>query len=614
MVLRKYRIVSITALLSVLLSTLIILGLNPDDIQSRLTAHVKYLASDELEGRKMGTKGNRKAAEYIANYFADINVQPFGESYFQKFPVITEVHLGENNSVAIEISSPMKGSGSSSKNQTLEKMSWTIGDQFTPLGFSSNASVSGNLVFAGYGITMDTDDQKYDDYASVDATGKIALILRGSPEDDNPHSKFIPFETLRYKATNAREHRASAIVFINAEEDFAEELISLQPDRSSSKSGIVAIHAKRNEIQKLLPVDKNLTALVNTIKETKEPASFDLNMVKMNITVDLENIEKPTANVIGYVPGTDASLSDQYIVVGAHFDHLGWGPENSRYEGTEPTIHHGADDNASGTSAMMELARLTSENPLDRPTIFMGFTGEEFGLLGSAYYCKHPLVPNDKIIFMLNLDMVGRMEENKVNVHGTGTSSRWDSLVDSLSKMYSLEISTSSDGWGPSDQTSFYAEKIPVLFLFTGLHDDYHRPSDTSDKLDYAGLEKIVEFSESILHSVAENPEKPDFVETSSPGARRSMAFRVYVGTIPDYSDNPKGLRLSGVREDGPAAKAGMQGGDIMIKFGDIDIKTIYDYTYALGKYKPGETIDVVVLRGENDEKVTLHVKLEKRQ
>lgn len=608
----KSRTLKIITLLSILLSSLILLSLNAADIQSRLKAHVKYLASDELEGRKMGTEGNQKAVQYIANYFKDIDVRPLGESYFQEFPVITEVHLGENNSVSFEISSPMKNFDS--KNQAPKKMIWTLGDQFTPLGFSSNASVSGNLVFAGYGITLDTEDQKYDDYASVDAVGKIAVVLRGSPEDDNPHSKFIAFETLRYKATNAREHGASAIVYVNADEDSVEELMSLEPDRSSNKSGIVAIHAKRSEIQKLLPADKNLTALVASIKETKGPATFDVKTVKMNITVDLENVEKPTANVIGYVPGAKSDLSDEYIVIGAHLDHLGWGPENSRYEGTEPAIHHGADDNASGTSAMMELARIVAENPLDRPAIFMGFTGEEFGLLGSAYYCKNPLVPLEKTIFMLNLDMVGRMEENKVNVHGTGTSSRWDSLVDSLSKIYTLEVSSSSDGWGPSDQTSFYAQKIPVLFLFTGLHDDYHRPSDTWDKLNYAGLEKIVKFSESILSAVDENPEKPDFVETSSPGARRSMAFRVYVGTIPDYSDNPKGLRLSGVREDGPAAKAGIRGGDIMIKFGDIDIKSIYDYTYALGKYKPGETIDVVVLRGENDDKVTCQVTLEKRQ
>ena len=586
-------------LLIILISIPLFAVNNAEVVESNLKAHIKYLASDELEGRKMGTEGNKKAAEYIANYFKKDNVKPLGDSYFQEFPVITEVHFGKNNSATVTMSQ--------------KTMKWTVGEQYTPLSFSSNASVSGDLVFAGYGITMDTEENKYNYYENIDASGKIAIVLRGSPEDDNPHSDFIPFEGLRYKATNAREKGAIAIVFVDSDEDTAEELMSLQPDRSTNKSGIVAIHAKRSEIQSLLPADKNLTAIVATIKESKNPESFDIANASMNISINLDNIEKPTANVIGYVPGTDPNLSGEYIVVGAHFDHLGWGPENSRYEGP-PAIHHGADDNASGTAAMMELARIISENPLERPTIFMGFTGEEFGLLGSAYYCKHPIIPNYKIIFMLNLDMVGRMEENKVNVHGTGTSKRWDPMIDSLQKVYNLDISTSSDGWGPSDQTSFYAENIPVLFLFTGLHDDYHKPSDTWDKIIYPGLEKIVEFSESIVKTVAQNPEKPDFEKTSSLGARRSMAFRVYVGTIPDYSDNPKGLRLSGVREDGPAAKAGMQGGDIMIKFGDIDIKTIYDYTYALGKYKPGETVDVVLLRGENDEKVTLHVTLEKRK
>ena len=600
----------ITFLLIILVSIPVYAVNNPNVVISNLEAHIKYLASDELEGRKMGTEGNKKAAEYIANYFEKNNVKPLGDTYFQEFPVITEVHLGKNNNVSVTKNLQFKGSGSKSQTQVMD---WTVGEQFTPLGFSNNASVSGNLIFAGYGITMDTEDNKYDDYQNIDASGKIVIVLRGSPEDENPHSDFIPFEGLQYKATNAREQGAAAIVFIDSDEDSVEELMSLQPDRSTNKSGIVAIQAKRSEIQKLLPADKNITAIAGNIKESKKPESFDVANVSMNIAVDLVNVEKPTANVIGYVSGTDPKLSNEYIVVGAHFDHLGWGPENSRYEGP-PAIHHGADDNASGTAAMMELARIISASPLERPIIFMGFTGEEFGLLGSGYYCKHPLVANDKVIFMLNLDMVGRMEENKVNVHGTGTSKRWDPMIDSLQKVYNLNISTSSDGWGPSDQTSFYANGIPVLFLFTGLHDDYHKPSDTWDKIIYPGLEKIVEFSESIVQTVAKNPERPDFEKTSSPGARRSMAFRVYVGTIPDYSDNPNGLRLSGVREAGPAAKAGMKGGDIMIKFGDVDIKTIYDFTYALGKYKPGDTVDVVVLRGENDNKITLHVTLEKRK
>jgi len=600
MIVQNSRLIRRIVLLFVLVSATTFMGLTPDEMQSRLITHVKYLASDELEGRKMGSEGNRKAARYVAGYFTSVGLQPLDNSYFQEFQVVTDAHFGDNNSLTVE-----KGS------QTIK---WTIGEQYTPLGFSDNASVSGNLAFAGYGITLDTEELKYDDYGNIDASGKIMIVLRGSPGADNPHSKFAASEGLRYKATNAREHGAVAIIFIDAEKDSVEELMKLEPDRSTNKSGIVVIHAKRSKIRQLLPMGKDIDSLVEKIKKTKEPLSFDIDDIKMSIAVDIANIEEPTANVIGYVPGNDPDMSEEYIIVGAHFDHLGWGGDgNSRYEGP-PAIHHGADDNASGTAAMMELARIVSEKPLERPTIFMGFTGEEYGLLGSAYYAEHPLVPLEKTIFMLNIDMVGRMEENKLNVHGTGTSTRWDSLVDSLQTEHNLATSSSSDGWGPSDQTSFYAKDIPVLFLFTGLHDDYHRPSDTWDKLNYPGLAKVVEFSESILRSVASTPEKPDFIKTSSPGARRSMAFRVYVGTIPDYSDNPKGLRLSGVRTDGPADKAGIQGGDIMVKFGDIDIKTIYDYTYALGKYRPGETVDVVVLRGDNDEKVTLHVTLEKRK
>lgn len=570
-----------------------------DEIETNLITHVKYLSSDELEGRMIGGEGNWLAAKYIADHFASHGLKPLGESFFQEFPVITKVDLGENNRITIQKNS--------------QTTYWTVGEQYIPLGFSENASVSGDLVFAGYGITLDAEDNKYDDYGSIDASGKIVLVLRGSPEEDNPHSAFAAAEGLRHKATNAREHGASAIIFIDAEEDSAQKLLTLKPDRSTNKAGIVALHALHSAVQQLLPDGRNLNEIAAQIQETTEPLSFAINDVAVNVSVDLNNIEKPTANVIGYVPGRNPDLADEYIVVGAHFDHLGWGGENSRYEGNEPAIHHGADDNASGTAAMMELARIVAENPLDRSAIFMGFTGEEFGLLGSAYYTQNPLAPLEQTVFMLNLDMVGRMEENKLNIHGTGTSTRWDTLVDSLQLVHNVETSSSSDGWGPSDQTSFYAKDIPVLFLFTGLHDDYHKPSDTWEKLNYKGLTKVVKFSESIIRSVGGKEEKPDFVQTSSPGARRSMAFRVYVGTIPDYSDNPKGLRLSGIRSGSPAEKAGMQGGDIMIKFGEIDIKTIYDYTYALGKYKPGETVEVVVLRGEDDQKETLQVTLEKR-
>jgi hypothetical protein len=603
-------ILSRTLFFVFLISLSIFAGESDEELAKSLITHVKYLASDTLEGRGTGLKGNEKAAEYIMKFFRENDVDRLGKTYYQKFETITEVKTTGDNfaslfyTVSFETQSFMTSD--------INEQSWKVGEDYTPLGFSTSANVTSALVFVGYGISSEELD--FDEYHGVDVNDKIVIVLKGTPEDDNPHSEFVQFDNLRYKATNAREHGAKAIIYVNPEQDSSEELMKLSPNRSGSDAGIIAIHAKRMVIDILFGESKPLSQIVSEINDSKKPHSFEMNDYSLNLSVKLEHIEKPTANVIGYIRGTNPALSNEYLIVGAHFDHLGWGGENSRYPRDEPAIHHGADDNASGTAAMLELAKNFSKNPVGRPVIFMGFTGEEYGLLGSAYYTRNPLVPLDETIFMLNLDMIGRQEENKINVHGSGTSSRWEPMLDSLGTIYNFEISTSSDGWGPSDHSSFYGQNMPVLFLFTGLHRDYHMPSDTWEKLDYQGMAQIVRFSESIIQTVANDVEKPDFIKTSSPGARRAMAFKVYTGTIPDYSDHPKGLRLTGVREGGPAEKAGLKGGDVIIKFGDLEIKNIYDYTYALGKYKPGETIDVVVLRGENeDQLVTLSLTLEKR-
>jgi hypothetical protein len=582
---------------------------NYEAIESSLKNYAKYLSSEELEGRGTGLEGNRKAAEFIKNQFEAFGLKPIKDSYYQDFLTVTETRIAGRNEVTISFSSPESESTSSSLSQS--KISWTIGEDYIPLSFSNNGTTQTKLVFAGYGIS--SQENNYDDYDNIDVAGKAVIVLRGNPDGDNPHSKFESLSSLRYKATNAREHKAEAIIFTNTEVSEEEELINLTANRMGSESGIISLHADRKSVDKLFGDDNSLSNIIADINSSKKPNSFKLNNVEMELALSLEHVKKTTSNVIGFIPGTDASLSDEYIIVGAHYDHLGYGGENSRYSGNGPIIHHGADDNASGTSAMLTLSEEFSKNPAERPIIFMGFTGEEYGLLGSSYYCKNPLVPLEETIFMLNLDMIGRMDENKLNVHGSGTSARWDSLLDSLGTVYNFDISTSSSGWGPSDHSSFYAQNIPVLFLFTGLHDDYHRPTDTWEKLNYQRLAQIVAFSESLVRTVAISPEKPDFVKTSSPGPTRAMGFKVYVGTIPDYSDNPKGMRLTGVREGSPAAKGGMRGGDILVQFGELEIKNIYDYTYALAKYKPGDVVDVVVLRGQNDEKVTLQVAMEKR-
>lgn len=563
--------------------------------RERLAGHVEYLASDQLEGRKTGSEGNRLAAQYILRYFQENGVAPADSTYLQTFSVPTEVTLAEGNRVSII--------------QNGIAVEWTPGEDFIPMGFSDNATVSGGLVFVGYGITA--KEPPYDDYAGVDVTGKLAVMLRSSPDHSNPHGNLRDYGSLQYKLRNAREHGAVGVIYVSPTE-MSDDLSSLQLLRGAGSSGMIALHARRRAVESLLPEGQTLSALEEGMKSSQQPHSFDLAGKNAGITVALRFVETETANVIGMVRGTDPQLAGQTVIVGAHFDHLGWGGEGSRDSGNQPAIHHGADDNASGTAAMMELARRVAGYPLPRSVMFIGFTGEEMGLLGSAYYCRHPLLPLDSTVMMLNLDMVGRMSDNKLNVTGTGTSPRWDALVDTLSARFGLTISKSSDGYGPSDHASFYAQNIPVLNLFSGLHDDYHRPSDTADKINYEGLETVVELAAAIIDSVAGNRQRPEFRKADSSANRGQRAtFRVSVGTIPDYSDNPLGLRITGVREGSPAEKAGLHGGDIIIKFGDTPIKNIYDYTYALGKYEPGDQVDVLVLRGEKgEEQVSLKVVL----
>jgi hypothetical protein len=626
----------------------------------RLREAVKYLASDELAGRAPGTDGNEKALRYIVNAFRANGLTNLDTSYFQRFPVLTSVTLGRGNKAVLKFrSSSVIGSATGSainsatsgtananvsavatppklrtksgaKVNLPPKSAWELGTDYMPLAFSEDSAVSAGLVFVGYGISA--KELGYDDYANADVRGKIVIALRGTPESNNPHSAYQKFAALRSKALNAREHGAVAIIFVNSSADFVganDDLPALRLDRTGN-SGIVAIQAKCAAINAIfasvLPASVSaamsatttLQSLEAKIAASKQPSSFALPNVTLTLSTDLDHTERMAANVIGWVRGTDTALAGEYIVVGAHCDHLGMGEENSLYTGKEPKIHYGADDNASGTAGMLELAAAIAQRPLRRSVLFMAFNAEESGLLGSQWYCKHPLVSLDRCAFMLNMDMIGRMKGNALSVHGTGTSSRWETLVDSLGRLHQFAISKSADGFGPSDHASFYAKNLPVLFLFTGIHEDYHKPSDTWDKINYPGQAAVVRFAEDVLRTADVNSAKPDFVKVQTTQVQRSTGFRVYVGTIPDYSDHPKGMRITGVREGSPAQKAGLQEGDVIIKLGESRIKNVYDYTYALGNYKAGDKTTVVVLRetsvGEPAKELALELMFEVRK
>ena len=329
-------------------------------------------------------------------------------------------------------------------------------------------------------------------------------------------------------------------------------------------------------------------------------------------------------NVIGILDGTDKTLRNEAIVIGAHYDHLGHGGEGS-LAANSTEIHHGADDNASGTAAIIELARqFVKEKRNKRTIIFIAFSGEEEGLFGSNYYVNNPVFPLDKTVAMINLDMVGRLNDKKLTIGGMGTASEWKDLVTTndqiqittrtgagpgttfsgTTNIFNLQLN--EDGFGPSDHSSFYTKKVPVLFFFTGTHNDYHKPSDTADKINYAGEASVISYVASIAKAIDQNPTRPTYAVAKSSNTGGRATFNISLGTIPNYADSNDGLLLDGVRDGSPAAKAGIKAGDKVVKLAGRDIHNVYDYTEALGEMKADVEYEVVVLRG--GERLTLKI------
>jgi aminopeptidase YwaD len=567
-----------------------------------LLKHVKYLSSDKLMGRKSGSKGAEAAAQYIADEFKSYGLKPVAPngSFFQDFEFVAGVKLGDGNSLSLEIDGV--------------PVSATLDKDFRPLGFSSSESFAGSIVFVGYGIS-DTA-KKYDEYAGLDVKGKAVMVLRNSPPTDSSRD-FGQFNSLRYKASKARELGARVLIVVTGPEDSdTDDLMKLSFDNATGNAGLPAVNITRKTADLLLAsAGKNIKELQKGINQSKSPRSLELPKVFMRLKTDLKEIRETTKNVVGYLEGNDPVLKNQMIIFGAHYDHLGMGGEGSgSLKPDTVAIHHGADDNASGTSGVLELAQAFSgmKSTLKRSMLFISFTGEELGLLGSGYYANHPLLPLDRAIAMINMDMIGRLNNRTLIVYGVGTSPGFEELVKKHNKDSAFVLKLNKDGYGPSDHASFYGKQIPVFHFFTDIHSDYHRPSDTFDKLNYEGEEKIVRYIEGIAEELDQSTDRPQYVAVETPrqpGAGRST--RVYMGTIPDFGEQVQGMKISGVREGSPAAKAGMTGGDIIIKFGKVDIKNLYDFTYALGEYKVGDEVDVIIKRGA--ETKTVRVKLEKR-
>jgi hypothetical protein len=565
-----------------------------------LKKHVGYLASDELEGRRPGTAGGDKAANYLAEEFhrlklgcapergeADFKCRHNGkrrDGYLKEFPFIAGVELAKNNSMSFT--------------RDGKTNAVVLGDEWAPIGFSSNGAVAqAGLVFAGHGITA--ADLKHDDYANLDAKGKIAVVFAGSPDGDNPHGQFGRYADARLKAIAAKDHGAVALVVIAGDEKFGNDRLSkLSYDQTAGEAGTpVAVVSRQTAAKWFGVADATQLNAMEKAKDKWAEYGQKLRDVTAGLSVEITRRAVPAYNVVGIIEGNDPKLKREYIIIGAHYDHLGHGGESSLAPNSSD-VHHGADDNASGTAGMLELARILSgqRDQLRRSVVFIAFSAEESGLIGSKAYVNNPAAPLANTVAMINMDMIGRLKENKLTVGGVGTSPEFRKLVESLNNGFTLQLN--EDGFGPSDHSSFYAKQIPVLFFFSGTHEDYHKPSDTADKINYEGQVKIVSFVAEIARAIDRGDARPAYAVARSQSSGRSTGFRVYLGTVPNYAESDDGMLLDAVRDDSPAAKAGLKAGDKIVKLAGREIKNVYDYTFALGEMKPDQEYEVEVIRG----------------
>ncbi|HZJ37560.1 MAG TPA: M28 family peptidase [Chthoniobacterales bacterium] len=571
-----------------------------------LRNEVSFLASEPLQGRMTGSAGSKQTADYIAARLQHSQLKPAGDNdtFFQRFEFNAGVKvLKEKNELALR---------QEAKNEPVQ---FEVEKDFAPLSFTENQTVDGEIVFVGYGLSVPGKGAEgYDSYTGVDVKDKIALVLRYVPEDIEPkrRQELNRYAGLRYKAMLAREHGAKAVLFVTGPNSPNKgELVAASFDSSMANSGIVAASISGNVTDALFQGSgKDLKSLQTALdKENPHAESgFIIPKVTAHIVAAVEHIKKDDRNVVAMLPPSGSPDRAEYIVVGAHYDHLGLGETGAMLrQGEEGKIHPGADDNASGSAAVMELAASLAAEQKAKPDefhrgiLFAFWSGEEIGLIGSSYFVEHPPVALSNIVAYVNFDMAGRLRDNKLSLQGVGSSKAWRRLVEKRNVAAGFNLSVQDDPYLPTDVTAFYPKGVPVLNFFTGGHDDYHRPTDTADKLDYDGLERITKFARTLVMDLAQGGERPDYVKVEhTEGAGSRETLRVFLGTIPDYTAEVAGVKLSGVRGGSPAEKAGLKGGDVIVEFGGQKVANIYDYTYALDAAKIGQPVEIIVMRDNN--------------
>jgi len=564
--------------------------------------YVKYLASEDMRGRETGSPELEKAAAYIRDQFRSMHLKPLsGDSYYQDFEVTTSARLGQQNQLTYTLNR--------------QKKALKFQQDFVPLNVSSAGKVSGEVVFVGYGITA--PEYNYDDYAGLDVKDKIVLVLRHEPQEFDDKSVFegkvyTAHSQIFAKASNAKIHGAKALLMVNdvaAHPDDGDKLEKFGTTAGPANGGIEFAQVKAEVAANWMEsAGKNLAAIEAAIDKDLHPQSFAFPAsLAVEVNVDIRREVKTVHNVGAYLPGD----TDEYVILGAHYDHLGLGEQFSLAPSLAGTVHPGADDNASGTAGVIELANWFSHEPKHkRGILFLTFAGEELGLLGSSYYVNHPILPLANAVAMINMDMIGRIRDRKIYVGGVGTGTTFAELLKEVGQHHEFQAdATERGGYGSSDHTSFTTKQVPVLFFFSGLHADYHKPSDTWDKIDAPDAVQLLDMIADVMDHLTDGTPRPQYVrvvdpenphgEVASHSSGTVSGYGPDFGSIPDFTEIPNGVRFADIRPGSPAAKAGFKGGDILIEFDGKKIQNLYDFTYALRAEKPGQEVLVKVLRGD---------------
>jgi hypothetical protein len=577
---------------------------------SKTRAHVEMLASPPLEGRLAGSNGERLASDYLAAELQKIGAKPLPGQRDVRQP--------------FQFTAGTKDGGSTiwygGADPTRPDVTWGTlsAAPSRALSFSDNGDAAGPVVFAGYGIVVpDGQGFDYDSYATLDVKDKVVLVLRYFPEDAEPKTRGIlaRYADLRYKAMAARQHGAKAIIVVaGPRSPNAGELVPMTFDTALAGSGIVAVSITGHHADEMFRhVGKTLEEAQKALDDANPHATgFALPGITARVHAAVEREQKTGHNVVAYLAATTpvTGVAKPWVALGAHYDHLGHGEAGNTLASKDEAgkVHFGADDNASGSAAVLAVAATLATQPRHRNVIVGFWSGEELGLIGSAAFAATPPVPLDMLAAYLNFDMVGRMHDNKLTVQATGTSPMWGRIIEQANVAAGFDLVVQEDPYQPTDVATFNLASVPSLNFFTGAHADYHKPSDTADKIDYEDLDRIVDFAAAIVRRIEDATEAPAFtkVQQQMQGGGGRAGVRIFTGTIPDYATDVKGLLLGGVVGGGPAEQAGLQKGDIIVEIAGQTIANIYDYTYALEVLKIGEPAKVIYMRSGQRKETTL--------